>query len=601
MGFEALATGLRRSGLVLAVVAGALVAAPAAAGITAFKQAVAEAASEDRDIAAFYRENGFSAVWTGAGDEQRKRRSALLSAMEAAGMHGLPSGRYDTARLMRLLEDVRTPRDRGLAEVAMSRAFIRIARDMQSGVLDPASVDDGIKRKGTYKDATTYLSGLVASDHPRSYFRSLLPQTREYTRLLREKIRLERLIENGGWGAQVPGGKLEPGQSGPAVVALRDRLMAMGYLKRTSTMVYDANIEDAVRRYQMALGLEPDGKAGAGTLAELNKSPATRLAHVLVAMERERWLNKERGARHILVNLTDFSARIIDNDRITFETRAVVGANAHDRRSPEFSDEMEHLVINPSWYVPRSITINEYLPQLRANPGAAAHLQIIDGSGRPVSRAAINFAAYTGNTFPFDLKQPPSRGNALGLVKFMFPNRYNIYLHDTPSKHLFARAQRAFSHGCIRLAQPFDFAYEILSRQEEDPKAFFHSVLDSGQETTVELEEKIPVHIIYRTAFSDARGEMHYRPDVYGRDARIWAALKQTGIQSPALQLASLQIPEAQYFPTPRAAAPARAATVAPVRAVQPRAQAPARVRTRAASGGGAAIDRRLRRVGNDR
>jgi len=600
MGFKALATGLRRSGLVLAVVAGAAVAAPAEAGITAFKQAVAEAASEDRDIAAFYRENGFSAVWTGAGDEQRNRRSALLSAMEAAGMHGLPAGRYETARLLRLLADVRTPRDRGLAEVAMSRAFIRIARDMQSGVLDPASVDDGIKRKGTYKDASTYLAGLVSSDHPRAYFRTLLPQTREYTRLLREKIRLERLIENGGWGPQVPGGALEVGQSGPAVIALRDRLMAMGYLKRTSTMVYDANIEDAVRRYQMALGLEPDGKAGDGTLTELNKSPATRLALVLVAMERERWLNKERGARHILVNLTDFSARIIDNDRITFETRAVVGANSHDRRSPEFSDEMEHLVINPSWYVPRSITVNEYLPQLRANPGAAAHLQIIDGSGRPVSRAGINFAAYTGNTFPFDLKQPPSRGNALGLVKFMFPNQYNIYLHDTPSKHLFARARRAYSHGCIRLAQPFDFAYEILSRQEEDPKGFFHSVLDSGQETKVELQETIPVHIIYRTAFSDARGEMHYRPDVYGRDARIWAALKQAGIESPALQLASMDIPQAQYFPTPRAA-PAPAATVTPVRAVQPQVQAPARVRTRVASGGGAPVSKKLRRLGNDR
>lgn len=602
MGLHALATGLHRAGLVLAVVAGVAVATPAVAGITAFKQAVAEAASEDRDIAAFYRENGFSAVWTGAGDEQRNRRSALLSAMEAASMHGLPAGRYDTARLLRLLKDVRTPRDRGLAEVAMSRAFIRIARDMQSGVLDPSSVDDGIKRKGTYKDATTYLSGLVASDHPRAYFRTLLPQTREYTRLLREKIRLERLIESGGWGPEVPGGALELGDSGPAVVALRDRLMAMGYLKRTSTMVYDSNIEDAVRRYQMALGLEPDGKAGAGTLAELNKSPATRLALVLVAMERERWLNKERGARHILVNLTDFSARIIDNDRITFETRAVVGANAHDRRSPEFSDEMEHLVINPSWYVPRSITINEYLPQLRANPGAAAHLQIIDGSGRPVSRAGINFAAYTGNTFPFDLKQPPSSGNALGLVKFMFPNPYNIYLHDTPSKHLFARARRAYSHGCIRLAQPFDFAYEILSRQEDDPKAFFHSVLETGQETQVDLEQKIPVHIIYRTAFSDARGEMHYRPDVYGRDARIWAALKQTGIESPALQLASLQIPEPQYFPTPRAAPVAVAPAPQPVQAAQPQRILRASARGQAAtSRGTTSTNRKLQRFGSDR
>jgi len=555
MRFRILAQGVRGTGMAI-FVAGALIAAPAAAGITAFKQAVAEAASSDRDIAAFYRSNGFAAVWTGTGDEHRARRSALLSAMQAAPLHGLPPGRYDTDRLLRVLSDVGTARDRAQAEIELTRAFIQIARDMQSGALEPASVDDDIKRKGVYRDASTYLGGLVESGHPRAYFRTLVPQTREYARLMKEKIRLEGLIEEGGWGATVQAGALAPGDSGPAVVALRDRLMRMGYLGRSATMTYDGDIADAVRRLQEDHGLEADGKAGAGTLKQINTSASSRLATVLVAMERERWLNKERGSRHILVNLTDFSARIIDNDRITFETRAVVGANAQDRRSPEFSDEMEHIVINPSWNVPRSIAVNEYLPQLRANPGAASHLKLIQG-GREVSRAGINFAGYTAQTFPFDLKQPPSAGNALGIVKFMFPNKYNIYLHDTPSKSLFAHTRRAYSHGCIRLADPKDFAYAILARQEDDPEAFFHRVLNTGQETQVDLEQKIPVHIIYRTAFSDARGRIQYRPDVYGRDAKIWAALKREGISSPALELASLEIPPAEYFAPPRPAAPA--------------------------------------------
>ncbi|GAB4285386.1 MAG: L,D-transpeptidase family protein [Roseovarius sp.] len=525
---------------------------PALAGITAFKQAVAEAAADDRDIAAFYRANGFEAVWTGEGEEYRARRSALLSAMDSVDLHGLPPARHDVARLIDTLALVRTPRERGFAEVAMSRAFIRLAREMQSGVLDPASIDEGIKRRGVYRDASTYLTGLVESRHPRAYIRTLVPQTREYTRLMKEKMHLEQVIARGGWGPTVPARALAPGDSGPAVVALRNRLMAMGYLERSVSAVYDDAIEDAVRRFQALHGLEEDGKAGSGTLAEINKSAATRLASVLVAMERERWLNTERGARHILVNLTDFSARIIDNDVITFETRAVVGANAPDRRSPEFSDEMEYLVINPSWNVPRSIAVNEYLPQLRANPGAAGHLRLYQG-GREISRAGINFSAYTANTFPFDLKQPPSPGNALGVVKFMFPNKYNIYLHDTPAKGLFASARRAYSHGCIRLQQPREFAYEILSRQEADPEGFFARVLATGIETQVDLKEKIPVHIIYRTAFSDARGQMNYRPDVYGRDALIWEALKRVGIESPALQLASLEIPAPQYFPTPQA------------------------------------------------
>ena len=528
---------------------------------TAFNQAVAEAAASDRDIAAFYRSNKFNGVWTGTTDADRARRSALLSAMETASMHGLPPARYQPDRLIRILSSVDSARDRAYAEVEMTKAFIQLARDMQSGVLDGTKVDADIKRKGVYSDATTYLTGLAESDRPRAYFRTLVPQTREYARLMKEKMRLEQVIGVGGWGQTVPARALKPGDSGAAVIALRDRLMAMGYLNRTSTSVYDRNIEQAVQKFQSAHGLESDGTAGSATITQINTSPEQRLVSVIVAMERERWLNTERGSRHILVNLTDFSARIIDNDIITFETRAVVGANAHDRRSPEFSDVMEHLVINPTWNVPRSITVNEYLPQLQANPGAAGHLRLYDGSGRQVSRAGINFGAYTANTFPFDLKQPPSRSNALGLVKFMFPNKYNIYLHDTPSKHLFAHARRAYSHGCIRLAQPFDFAYAMLAVQEDNPKQFFHDILDTGQETQVDLKKKVPVHIIYRTAFTDSKGRAQYREDVYGRDARIWNALRNSGVAPAALAHVSLPAVSAQVVGNTR---PARVNTTQP-------------------------------------
>ena len=133
-------------------------------------------------------------------------------------------------------------------------------------------------------------------------------------------------------------------------------------------------------------------------------------------------------------------------------------------------------------------------------------------------------------TSPYAMRQPPSRSNALGLVKFMFPNKYNIYLHDTPAKSLFARDVRAFSHGCVRLADPFDFAHELLSRQEADPEGYFKSVLRTGRETKVVLEEPVPVHLIYRTAVTNARGHTEYRADIYGRDARIWDALNRAGV-----------------------------------------------------------------------
>ena len=547
----------------------ATMAAGAAAAVetkfSAYKQAVAEAAADDREIAAFYRETDFRAVWTAPGEAARDRRSALLSALKTTALHGLPEGRHDPERLIDLLSSVRSPRDRGAIEVAMSRAFVRFARDMQSGAIDPAMIDEGIKRGRGVPDALSYLIDVAEADRPRAYFRALWPQTREYARLMKQKLQLEEVIAEGGWGETVPARALERGDSGAAVVALRDRLMRMGYLERTPTMVYDEVIEKAVARFQDRHGLAMDGKAGANTMTEINRPAEARLRSVIVAMERERWLQRKTEGRQIVVNLTDYSARILDDDRITFETRAVVGANVSDRRTPEFSDTMEHLIVNPTWHVPRSIAVKEYLPQLKANPGAVSHLKLYRG-GQQVSRGRINFNAYTARNFPFDLKQPPSNGNALGLVKFMFPNKHNIYLHDTPAKHLFQRNRRAYSHGCIRLNEPFDFAYQLLARQEENPQDFFQRVLATGRETQVDLKQQVPVHLIYRTAFTDARGRTHYREDVYGRDAKIWNALMGEGLASVAAQAGTWQPRQARAAAQPQ---PVRQRQAAPARAVR--------------------------------
>ena len=509
-------------------------AAPAAAQSTAFRQAVAEAAASDRDIAEFYRANDYRAIWTGNGAGDAARRHALIRALSQAGTHGLPAARYDLDGLMARMGDARSMRDLGLIEVELSRTYLQYARDLQSGILIPSQIDEGIKREVSYRNRTAYLIDMK-EQNPRDVLRALPPQSQEYARLMKEKLRLEHLIAQGGWGPAVPADALKPGQEGGAVIGLRDRLITMGYLDRSASRSYDARLQQAVQAFQADHGLEPDGVAGASTLAALNTPASERLKSVIVAMERERWLNGDRGARHILVNLTDFSARILDNDIVIFRTRAVVGMNASGRRSPEFSDAMEYMVINPTWHVPRSIAVQEYLPQMQANPNAVSHLRLYDSRGREVSRGAVDFGAYSARTFPFAIKQPPSNSNALGLVKFMFPNKYNIYLHDTPQKSLFDREKRDFSHGCIRLQQPFEFAYELLSRQESDPSGYFHSVLDTGRETYVNLKQHVPVHIIYRTAFTLAQGRTQYRGDVYGRDARIWDALDKAGVSLTAV------------------------------------------------------------------
>lgn len=511
-------------------VSAAPVASPERA-TAAFSQALAEAASVDPAIAGFYRDRGYAAFWTG--EDGADRRIALLSALDGAGAHGLPVSRYDAGALIRAAEEVRTEGDRGRLEVALSLAFLDYARDVQTGALEPGKVIGAIVREVPVRDRRANLDGFAAAD-PVAFLKSLPPQSQSYVQLMKAKFELERAIARNAWGAEVPARALKPGATGEAVIALRDRLQAMGYLGRTATADYDAALQKAVQAFQADHGLEATGEASAETMAQINVGPEKRLESVIVALERERWMNIERGKRHIWVNLTDFTAKIIDDGKVTFATRAVIGAPNKDKPTPEFSHRMTYMELNPDWTVPGGIIRRDYLPKLQSNPNALGHLQVIDRRGRVVPRSQINFANYSAGNFPYNLRQPPGRSNALGRVKFMFPNPYAIYLHDTPEKHLFAREVRAYSSGCVRLNDPFDFAYELLSRQEADPKTVFHKVLDTGRQERISLKEPVPIHLAYFTAFAGPKGKMQYRRDIYGRDAAIFDALRKAGVSPEA-------------------------------------------------------------------
>ncbi|WP_082401037.1 L,D-transpeptidase family protein [Gemmobacter sp. LW-1] len=505
-----------------------LAAAPLSAQpqISPFAQTVAIAAAKDDALSAFYAKRNYQPIWTAA--DSAERRAILLGALSRAADHGLPAQRYDARALAEALRAARTEGDRARIEVRMTRALLDYAHDLHSGVLEPKKIDSTIVRTLPRLEDAQVLTVAEAGDLA-GFLGSLAPTAPAYAQLIKAKIGIERQIARGGWGAELTS-RPKPGSSGDAVVALRDRLVAMGYLSLSASRDYDAEIQRAVQRFQLAHGLNADGIVDESTLTEMNVPPEQRLKSVLVALERERWMNIERGRRHIWVNQTDFTARIIDDGKETFVTRAVIGKNVPDQRTPEFSDEMEYMVVNPSWSVPRSITTKEYLPLLKKNPNAAGHLKIVDSRGRVVDRGSINFGKYTAANFPFAMRQPPSDGNALGLVKFMFPNQWNIYLHDTPSKSLFQREVRAFSHGCVRLGDPFDFAYALLGAQSDDPVGLFQGVLKSGREQAIKLEQHVPVHLVYFTAFPGPKGEMNYRRDIYGRDAAIYQALIAAGV-----------------------------------------------------------------------
>jgi L,D-transpeptidase YcbB len=509
-------------------------ASPALADMTAFRQAVAEAATDDPVLADFYRARDFTPLWTTGADADR--RAAFFGALDRVADHGLPPARYDAPGLRAAFATVASERQRGALDVRMTAVFLTFAKDMQTGLLTPKQVDGGIVREVPLRDPSMTLASFAGAD-ARAFLRDLPPRAGEYAVLMKAKRSIEYQIAQGGWGPSVAEGRLEPGSEGPAVVALRDRLNAMGYLPPNAGQTYDGAMQKAVQMFQIEHGLTPDGIASDSTLAEVNVAPDARLRSVIVAMERMRWMNGlDLGARHIWVNLPDFTAKIVDDGKVTFESVTVVGMDQSDRRSPEFSDRMEFMVINPTWNVPRSITVKEYLPMLQRNPNAAGHLRIVDRRGRIVDRGAVDFTQFTAANFPFSMSQAPSDGNALGQVKFMFPNPWNIYLHDTPSKSLFEKEVRAYSHGCIRLGRPFDFAYALLARQTADPEGEFARHLATRAENSIILKTPVPVHIVYFTAWPDARGHIEFRRDVYGRDARIFDALQAAGVVLPAVQ-----------------------------------------------------------------
>ena len=499
-----------------------------------FRFSLLSALSKNSEAIEFYEENNFKPIWVGRDRSSRDRSSYFFKELKNTSKHALPTLRYDAIYLNNQFRKARTATELGLVEALLTSKFLEYSSNIQTGILKPASVDKEIVRKIPYRSGGDYLKTFL-SVTPREFFKGLHPQSKQYSTLLTEKNRLEKIISQGGWSSELPMELLRPGDIGNEVVLLRNALIKRGYLKSNFSEIYDGNLRRAVQLFQLRHGLAPDGIAGPATFSEIGRTAEERLASVIVALERERWTNFDLGSRHVIVNLPDFSTKLFEDGALIFETRNVIGTPVDEQRTPEFSDVIEHIITNPTWNVPKSITLKEYLPEMQEDPLAHDYLELVDLDREIVPRSFVDFNEYDEETFPYDLKQMPSITNALGLVKFMFPNQYSIYLHDTPSKPLFDLEVRAFSHGCIRLQKPFEFAYELLKPQTSDPKAQFQEAIGTGEETVVYLRKPVQVHLIYRTAFVDELGVINYRRDIYGRDAAIYEALIKAGIQAKSL------------------------------------------------------------------
>jgi len=293
-------------------------------------------------------------------------------------------------------------------------------------------------------------------------------------------------------------------------------------------MTFSPDLEAAVKRFQARHGLDEDGIVGAATMRALNVSAAARVRQIRLNMERWRWLPQDLGARHLIVNIAGFALRLVDHEQEIMRMRVVAGQPY--RQTPVFSDTISYLVLNPYWHVPHRIAVEDKLPLIKQNPDylAQQHMTLLRGWGadaQVIDPATVDWSAVTADNFPYRLRQDPGPQNALGRVKFMFPNRHNVYLHDTPSRSLFTRAERSFSSGCIRLERPLALARYLLADQSAWTAARIQQVLDTNVERTVPLKQKVPVHLQYWTAWAERDGTVHFRRDVYERDASLARAL----------------------------------------------------------------------------
>ncbi|MFQ5622978.1 MAG: murein L,D-transpeptidase [Paracoccaceae bacterium] len=478
----------------------------------------------------FYAARNFEPVWTG---RSKSASRALLKALSRAGEHGLPVARYAPDDLSRLLSKSRRNPDKARAEIAASLTFLKYAHDVGSGLINPRRIDSEISLKRPRRSDLSLLTALAGARRPDVALKKLQPSHPNYARLLEEKKRLEKVVRRGGWGKKVPAGDtLKPGMKSRRIPFVRARLVNMKIARGLgASQTYDSKLEAAVKKFQLRFGLNADGVIGRRTLAAMNIAASQRLGQVVANLERERWMNFDRGSRHVYVNLAAFTVTLYDNGKPIYSSRVVAG-KAKDFKTPEFSDKVTHLVVNPSWHVPDSIATEELLPAIQKDPAFLANnnMRIISQEGVTVNPDAVDFSEYSTDNFPYVIKQAPSGGNALGRVKFMFPNRFNIYLHDTPAKRLFTRDVRAFSHGCVRVQKPFEFAYILLAPQLRDPKATFARWLATGEELFVNLARPVPIHLSYNTAWVDPNGTPQFRFDVYGRDSRLLRALRKAGV-----------------------------------------------------------------------
>jgi murein L,D-transpeptidase YcbB/YkuD len=480
----------------------------------------------------FYKHLNYAPAW-----KDPVALNQAIEALEGSYEDGLVPEDYHADVLIDIVEKIKNSDSQGTIDyewiakfdMLLTDAIMLYAYHLMEGKIDPHSLD--VHWNFGYAELPggdgKLLAQAIKNHTLLEELHKLRPQIDDYKDLMRELAEYRLIEESGGWGEIKAGGKIDPGDSDPRITEIRSRLEATGDLSNLNNMdseLYDEALEKDVRSFQDRHGLDSDGVIGKASFAAMNAPAKAKIDQIRVNLERFRWVMHNLTENYIIVNIARYRAYLVKDEELVFRTNVMVGTEQN--KTPVFKSRLQYIEFNPTWTVPRSITVKEMIPKIKKDHNYLSdrNMVLLDRTGKIVPMASVNFEAITANNFPYSIRQEPGPGNALGEVKFIFPNKYSVYLHDTPSKYLFSKSSRSFSHGCIRTQNPIALAEEILKGSNWDKKKI-KETLDS-KKTTRALMNKVSdkpmdVLLLYWTAGLYQEDRVFFFPDIYERDKPI--------------------------------------------------------------------------------
>lgn len=474
-----------------------------------------------------------SEIW-----ERRENIDQMLFAIRNVSMDGLHPEDYHLSLIEKLaqkiiLSDSVDIIDIAKLELLLTDSFLLLSAHLAGGKTDAETIDPKWKaaRRLVRMDLDKFIDSTLQNKRIIEGLQKLTPKHREYNNLRKALIKYRQISQNGGWESFItllP--KLEEGMRHQDVDLLRKRLaIVQGNTdyKMEDEDLFDLALLEQVMLFQLRNGLTADGVVGKATIEALNIPVEERIATIEANLERWRWLSDDLGERYIKVNVANFELQVIENDKMVFITDAIVGRSY--RQSPVFSSEMTYLVLNPDWTVPPTILRDDIIPSVIQNPGylSKKNLKVLNNDGAEIDPTLIDWVGISTTGFPYRIYQPPGPNNALGRIKFMFPNNYSVYIHDTPNLNLFERTDRSFSSGCIRVNNPLELAAWLMIDNPDWTPLHIKSVIEKGKLQVLNLPNPIQVHIVYLTSWASDDGVVYFRKDIYDRDHPLLTALKQ--------------------------------------------------------------------------